>query len=63
MVALLGPAQMNKPKPDDLEQSKRFLETAEEVGADADDAALERAFKKISSQKGKNNPGSRDQNS
>lgn len=36
-------------KPDDAEQSKRFIETAEEVGADTDDAALERAFKKISS--------------
>ncbi len=35
------------PKPDDPEQSKRFIETAEEVGADTDDAALERAFKKI----------------
>ncbi|HEY3915477.1 MAG TPA: hypothetical protein VGN61_13395 [Verrucomicrobiae bacterium] len=34
-------------KPDDPEQSKRFMETAEEVGADGDDAALERAFKKI----------------
>jgi len=33
-------------KPDDAEQSKRFLETAEEVGAD-DEQALERAFKKI----------------
>ncbi len=38
------------PKPDDVEQSKRFIETAEEVGADTDDAALERAFKKIVSQ-------------
>jgi len=38
-------------KPDDPEQSKRFLETAEEVGADADDAALERALKKIGSDK------------
>ena len=36
-----------KPKPDDPEQSKRFLQTAEEVGADTDDKALERAFKKI----------------
>jgi hypothetical protein len=36
-------------KPDDPEQSKRFIETAEEVGADADDEALERAFKKITS--------------
>ncbi len=35
------------PKRDDAEQSKRFIETAEEVGADTDDAALERAFKKI----------------
>ncbi|MGO9401298.1 MAG: hypothetical protein ACLP19_26170 [Xanthobacteraceae bacterium] len=36
-------------KPDDPEQSKRFIETAEEVGADTDDEALERAFKKIAS--------------
>jgi hypothetical protein len=35
------------PKPDDPAQSKRFLQTAEEVGADTDDEALERAFKKI----------------
>ena len=34
------------PKRDDPEQSKRFIETAEEVGA-TDDSALERAFKKI----------------
>lgn len=34
-------------KPDDPEQSKRFMEIAEEVGADTDDAALERALKKI----------------
>ena len=39
-----------KPKPDDPAQSKRFIETAEEVGAD-DAEALERAFKKIESQK------------
>ena len=38
------------PKPDDAEQSKRFIETAEEVGADDADA-LERAFKKIVPQK------------
>jgi hypothetical protein len=31
------------PKPDDAEQSKRFIETAEEVGADANEEALERA--------------------
>lgn len=35
------------PKPDDPKQSKRFIETAKEVGADTDDEALERAFKKI----------------
>ncbi|HTE79028.1 MAG TPA: hypothetical protein VK653_20140 [Xanthobacteraceae bacterium] len=34
-------------KRDDEEQSKRFIETAEEVGADTDNEALERAFKKI----------------
>jgi hypothetical protein len=34
-------------KPDDPAQSKRFIATAEEVGADGDDGALERAFKKI----------------
>jgi methylphosphotriester-DNA--protein-cysteine methyltransferase len=33
-------------KPDDPEQSKRFIEAAEEVGAE-DDEALDRAFKKI----------------
>ncbi|MGB6537192.1 MAG: hypothetical protein WBF58_14645 [Xanthobacteraceae bacterium] len=35
------------PKPDDPEQSKQFIETAEQVGADRDEEALERAFKKI----------------
>ena len=34
------------PKPDDPAQSKRFIETAEQVGADDKDA-LERAFKKL----------------
>ena len=38
------------PKTDDLAQSKRFIEAAEEVGA-TDDEALERAFKKIAPQK------------
>jgi hypothetical protein len=40
------------PKPDDPEQSKRFIETAEKVGAD-DEEALERAFKKITKSKAK----------
>lgn len=34
-------------KPDDPAQPQRFLDTAKEVGADTDDEALERAFKKI----------------
>jgi hypothetical protein len=38
------------PKPDDPEQSKRFIDTAVEVGADTDDKALERTFKKIAEQ-------------
>lgn len=33
-------------KPDDPEQSKRFIETAKELEAD-DSKALDRAFKKI----------------
>lgn len=37
-------------KPDDPEQSKRFIETAKEVGAD-DPKALDRAFKKVAAQK------------
>jgi hypothetical protein len=37
------------PKHDDPEQSKRFIETAKDVGADEDAEALERAFKKIAS--------------
>jgi hypothetical protein len=36
-------------KPDDPKQSERFIQIAEELGADADDRALERAFKKIAS--------------
>lgn len=36
-------------KPDDPEQSKRFIETAESVGAD-DEKALDRAFTKIKSE-------------
>lgn len=36
-----------KPASSDAEQSKRFIETAKEVGADQDEKALERALKKI----------------
>ena len=42
-------------KPDDSDQSKRFIETAEEVGAE-DDKALERAFKVIAPHKRKKAP-------
>lgn len=36
-----------KPKPDDPEEYKRFLETAEEVGASKDPKDLEKTLKKI----------------
>jgi hypothetical protein len=42
--------QKPKPKPDDPEQSKRFIETAKEIGAN-DPKALDRAFKKIATSK------------
>ena len=35
------------PKPDDPEQSKRFLETAEEVEAEDDPKVFNRVFKKV----------------
>jgi hypothetical protein len=38
-----------KQKPDDPAQSKRFIETAEQVGAD-DEETLGRAFKRIAPQ-------------
>lgn len=38
-------------KPDDAEQSKRFIETAEQVEAD-DEEVLERALKKIAPERG-----------
>jgi hypothetical protein len=41
------------PKPDDPAQSQRFLDTAKEVGADRDEEALERAFKRIDLEKKK----------
>jgi len=36
-----------KTKPDDPEQSKRFIDMAREVGADESKDALERAFEKV----------------
>lgn len=41
-------AENKKPKPDDPEQSKRFEETAKELGADESGKLFERAFKKLS---------------
>lgn len=38
------------PKPDDPEESKRFIEDAERIGADDPDA-LDRALKKLAKQK------------
>ena len=39
------------PKPDDPEEYKRFLETAEEVEADKDPKAFDRSFKKVTHQR------------
>jgi hypothetical protein len=52
LVALLERAQMKKKKIkwDDREESERFIETAEKVGA-TDEKALERALKKIAPRK------------
>ena len=36
-----------KPKPDDSEQSKRFIEAAREAEADESEEGAERAFKKV----------------
>jgi hypothetical protein len=38
-----------KPKPDDPEQSKRFIEAAREAEVDESEEAADRAFKKIAS--------------
>jgi hypothetical protein len=35
------------PKPDDPEQSKRFIEAAREAEADESEAGADRAFKKV----------------
>jgi hypothetical protein len=43
------------PKPDDAEQSKRFIETAKELEAD-DAEVLERAFKRVAPAKDQRKP-------
>jgi hypothetical protein len=35
------------PKPDDPEQSKRFIDAAREAGADESEVEADRAFKKV----------------
>jgi hypothetical protein len=37
----------NKPKQDDPEQSKRFIEAARDVGADETEKGADRVFKKV----------------
>jgi hypothetical protein len=39
------------PKPDDPEQSKRFIEAAKEAGADETSAGADRAFKKAAKER------------
>jgi len=40
------------PKPDDPEQSKRFIDAAREAEADETEEGADRAFKKVTSSKG-----------
>jgi hypothetical protein len=40
-------------KPDDPEQSKRFIDAAREAGADETEKGAERAFKKVTSNREK----------
>jgi hypothetical protein len=39
-----------KPKPDDPEQSKRFIDMAREVGAEQPSPDFERVFRKVAAQ-------------
>lgn len=49
----LYPVTCNRnPKPDDLQQSKRFMEAAKEAGADDWQTAFEEAFAKLDVRKG-----------
>jgi hypothetical protein len=40
-------------KPDDADQSKRFIDSAKEAGADESEAGADRAFKKVTSKPSK----------
>ena len=44
-------AKTQKPKPDDPEQYKRFLEAAKESEADETEAGADRAFKRVTDAK------------
>lgn len=44
--------ERDKHKPDDPEQSKRFIDAAREAEADETEEGAERAFKKVASPKG-----------
>jgi len=48
---ILRMSRKPEPKPDDAEQSKRFIDKAREVGADETEEGAERAFKKVVSKK------------
>jgi hypothetical protein len=41
---------IEKRKPDDPEQSKRFIEAAREIGADETEKAADRAFEQLTKQ-------------
>ncbi len=54
------PDKDKKRKPDDPEQSKRFIDTAREIEADETEEGAERVFKKVISRKSRKidlNPG------
>lgn len=41
------PSEINKVKPEDPEQSKRFIEKAREIGCDEDPKAFDKVFEKV----------------
>lgn len=45
--------KLQRTKPDDPEQSKRFIDTAREREADESEEGADKAFKKVSSQSAK----------
>ena len=51
-----NPSKTKKLRPDDPAQSKRFLELAEEIGADGSQNALKRSVKALALQKRPKDP-------